>query len=491
MKSELLSRVYSEKWLRFFWALVLVMIPVTSFRFFPGGGGTIWRPLAIYPTLILAGLLFLRWMFEKKVFLPSPYILILFIFVAVVVLSSVINMIYPTYAYLGQTYFDRVLRGFVSLGFGMLFFFIGLQMMQSEEDLHFTLKWIFAAFVLSIFVAGLQWIALYTPYIKRGIYNQYHELFMIKGLRIKRIIGLAYEPGWFADQLVLYFIPWFGIAMLTGKRVLKKWWLDFLFLGTGLVVLLYTYSRSGIFSFAIVIGLFFLVYAPCYIKNAWQWFVLLDKNREKKWIDTILRLFIILIVVAIVFFVLYVAQSSNFFSRLWTIELDDGLYNYLMKNSMSARFVYSLMGGRVYAEHPIFGVGFGALGFHMPQEFPVGLLDNQTEMSQFLSGGQFRFLNAKNMYVRLLAETGLVGFVVFITFLLSLVAGVWALRKDERQHVRYVAGVSFLFVFGILIRFITFDSFSSPTIWVTLGMIISLMSTVKDWKIKEGGKLNE
>ena len=38
---------------RILWAAALLTLPVTSFRYFPGGDGTYERPLAFYPLIPL------------------------------------------------------------------------------------------------------------------------------------------------------------------------------------------------------------------------------------------------------------------------------------------------------------------------------------------------------------------------------------------------------------------------------------------------------
>ena len=492
MIQKIFDFITDKKIVRFFWALVLLTMPVTSFRFFPGDG-SIWRPLAIFPALVLTGLLVLGVFGGKKLFFPQPisklFVLILFLILA----SIVINGIYPPADYLGQGYWDRVIRAGITLMFGVVFFFVGLQMNQSEDDMNFTLKCVFVSFIIVAVVGLIQWLALFAPvFFDRWEYNKIHELFMIKGLRVRRLIGLAYEPGWFADQLLFVYIPWFLMAFLTGKRVLKKWWIEIGTVIVGFLLLLFTYSRSGIFLFVIMMGLFLLFYAPRYLQTFFRWFFFpFKQNEEKKKGALGFRILLIVGLVVGLILIGIIFSGSSYFAKLWQNDLSNGLFNYLQNNSMGARTVYAIMGGKVFLEHPLTGVGFGAVGFHMPNEFPAGLIDNSTEMSRFLAGEAVRFLNTKNMYVRLLAETGIMGFVLFVAFLGSSVGMVWRLRKNENQIVQFVGGAVFLILMGIVIRFFTFDSFASPTIWVTFGILISLISTVQTWESKEGGKTLE
>ena len=54
MKSLISTQANFEKLSRILWALALLAMPVTSFRYFPGLGETTYvRPLAFYPLALL------------------------------------------------------------------------------------------------------------------------------------------------------------------------------------------------------------------------------------------------------------------------------------------------------------------------------------------------------------------------------------------------------------------------------------------------------
>ena len=490
MIKKMLVFFSQDKLLQVFWALVILCMPVTSFRFLPLGDST-WRPLAIVPALILAGCLFLGALRGRKLKFPQPTSVVFVLLLFVILGTILINGIYAPANYLGQSYWDRVLRAGVTLFFGLVFFFVGLQMNQTEEAMQFTLKWVLISFTTVAIVGAFQWLALFKPiWFDRWDYNVFHEFWMIKGLRIRRIIGFAYEPGWFADQLVFVFLPWMMMSLLTGKRILRYWWMELFGVLIGVLLLLFTYSRSGIFSFVIVFGLFFLIYAPRYLKSFFHWFFKPFRKEAKgtrdRGIALILRVGLVVGFVGAFILMGVIFSSNNYFSRLWESDLSQGLMHYLEQNSLSARLLYAIMGLRVFFAHPWTGVGFGALGFYMPNFFLTGLMDGSTEVSRFMAGEALRFLNAKNMYVRMASETGIFGLVVFLVFLASVMGLVWRLRKNENKNVQFVGGASFLIVTGIVIRFFTFDSFASPTIWVTLGIVVSLLSTVQFWNKEKG-----
>jgi len=80
-------------------------------------------------------------------------------------------------------------------------------------------------------------------------------------------------------------------------------------------------------------------------------------------------------------------------------------------------------------------------------------------------------LTPKNLFVRVLAETGLVGFAVFVGFLWVILAEairLWV-SADEEEQFWGRAGV-LGFVAACLVGFST-DSFAMPNMWVLFGLV--------------------
>jgi hypothetical protein len=123
-------------------------------------------------------------------------------------------------------------------------------MNRNEDDLKFSIKWLFIGLIFHIVWGGIQAIGLNIGL--RDELNKIQNLFSTRGLvRNKRVSGFAYEPSWLAGQLASLYIPWLFAALLMKYRISRFKWLEpFLFIG-GIVILLLTYSRSGL---AILIG---------------------------------------------------------------------------------------------------------------------------------------------------------------------------------------------------------------------------------------------
>jgi O-antigen ligase len=78
------------------------------------------------------------------------------------------------------------------------------------------------------------------------------------------------------------------------------------------------------------------------------------------------------------------------------------------------------------------------------------------------------------MYVRLLAETGLIGLFCFIAFLFSVLGDALLALRNDRTILRFV-GVAGLFSWlAVTMYNVTQDSFATPNIWINFGILAGL-----------------
>ena len=77
--------------------------------------------------------------------------------------------------------------------------------------------------------------------------------------------------------------------------------------------------------------------------------------------------------------------------------------------------------------------------------------------------------------MRLLAETGLAGFVLFIAFWLGLLAeALSALRRDE-SWLKMLGAAGIFTLAALALMAFTQDSFAMPELWVNLGILCGLL----------------
>jgi O-antigen ligase len=249
------------------------------------------------------------------------------------------------------------------------------------------------------------------------------------------------------------------------------------------VILLATLSRGGLLN-AIVTGSVVLAIAGFdQIKKGYAWFISPFKKggEGSKW----LRFGIVLAVLLFLAAGFWFLNDSVYFSTLWGEGLKGGLLDYLLANRVGSRLAYNFSGLKVYSLHPWTGVGLGGSGFYMLDFYPDwAISDPSVEIATQL-GERFRvFPNPKNMYVRLLAETGLVGFWLFMTFLISILGRIVHRLKSRDVTSKFVGTAGLFAWIAVAMVNFTQDSFTFPFMWVVLGMILGFDRSLQ--KIEEG-----
>jgi O-antigen ligase len=97
------------------------------------------------------------------------------------------------------------------------------------------------------------------------------------------------------------------------------------------------------------------------------------------------------------------------------------------------------------------------------------------EFARLLSPENRVYPNPKNMYVRLLAETGLIGFMLFIAFLFSVLGDSLQALQSKTTLARYL-GIAGLFSWiAIALYNATQDSFATPNNWINFGILTGMI----------------
>jgi len=112
------------------------------------------------------------------------------------------------------------------------------------------------------------------------------------------------------------------------------------------------------------------------------------------------------------------------------------------------------------------------------------------EVARQLSPDSNLIPNTKSLYVRLLAETGLPGFWLFVVFFVSFLAIILRMHASGTPFLRFVAVAGLFGWFGIALRNLTQDSFTIPIMWVMLGMVVGLVPVSPRVFRPKGGEMN-
>jgi hypothetical protein len=461
-----------SKFIRILWGATLLTLPVTSFRWFPFmGEGTFVRPLALYPLAILIPLLLVQWGRGKIKLNWAGALIPLGVLVLFIVAATSFGVMIDPIPLRGQTYSGRSIRALVTLFIGIAFFVSAVWMNKDEDDFRFTLRWLLAGLFLDLAWSGLQAVTFYTSLLDKEMVTHWQRAFSMRELvRTNRISGLAYEPAWLAGQFATIFIPFLFAAVLTNFRISRFKWLEPILLGLSLLVVLATYSRGGLLTTLAAAGLTFLFFGFDFIRAAWKWFA---NGFRGRLLDVLFRLGMIAAVLAIFSGAFLFLSQKNFFRRMWETDAEN-LTEYLVDINAGARGAYTAGALAAFEDYPLTGVGLGASGFFIYQNLPDWSLTTVPEIAKQMNPENRLYPNPKNLYVRLLAETGLIGFFLFIAFQFHVLGDMLNLLRRREPWARFAAVAGVFAWLAIAFYNFTQDSLTTPNIWLVSGILVGL-----------------
>jgi len=481
MKSAAVSLFSIDKLTRILWGAALFTLPVTSFRYFPLlGDATYVRPLSLYPIAFLLPLLVIQ-LVRGKISMPRAGALTpLTAFALFTLAATCLGMLLDPLALRGQEYFGRAIRAWATLIIGLCFFIAAVWMNKNEDDLRFSVKWLLAGFLMDILWSGVQGLAFYTPLLKKVTVTHWQRAFSMRELvRTNRVSGMAYEPAWLAGQIATVYLPWLFASLLTGIRVTRFKWFEPILLGFASLLLLATYSRGGLLTAVFALVLTFLIAGRNELRTAWKWFISGFHGKG----GLFLRIGFLAIMLAALAGAGFFLARKGYITRLFNTQADS-IEEFVIANSAGARAAYMFGALGAYEQSPVAGVGLGASGFYIYNHLPDWAMTTVPDIARQLSPDSNLYPNPKSMYVRLLAETGLIGFFIFVAFLFSILADSLLALRSGGPLMRYL-GIAGLFSWlAILLNNATQDSFATPNIWINLGILAGMTA----YALKSGDK---
>ena len=470
MKATIFS---SANFSRFLWGAVLFSLPVTSFRYFPFLGDTTYvRPLAFYPIAFLIPLLLIQ-VLRGRVSLPRAGALTpLTVWVLFILAATSFGAFLDPIPLRGQEYAGRAIRAWATLIIGLSFFISAVWMNRNEDDLRFTVRWLLAGLVMDILWSGVQSLAFYTPLLEKVTVTHWQRAFSMRELvRTNRISGMAYEPAWLAGQLVTVYLPWLLASLLTRLRVTRFKWLETTLFGLTVLLLLATFSRGGLLIAVAASILTILIAGRAELRALSEWFIS-GFQRGGNWI---LRIAIVMLAIgALAGAGLFLGQKG-YITRLFDTQADS-VEDFIIKNSAGARAAYTFGALGAYEQSPLTGIGLGASGLYIYDYLPDWAMTTVPEIARQLSPENRLYPTPKNMYARLLAETGLFGFILYFAFLFSVLGDSLMGLQSRKLFVHYLGIAGLFSLIAIALYNNTQDSFATPNIWLIPGVVTGMMS---------------
>ncbi len=461
------------------WFILVVLLPVTSLPLLVRlvGSDTVAAPSGLALLLLTSGWLLPR-LFAGGT-LPRQ-VVPLFAVASVALISSLLSLFIELPAYKGIAVFQNTLSALVTLAVGVCFYLLAATFAGDDEHLRWTLKLLNGCGLVVIIWSVAQMIGWHTARYPDWM-REIHGYYSIGPLYRERVTGFALEPSWLANQVNLLFLPYwlaasvrrfsvhkFRIAGITFENLLA--------LG-GVVVLMLTFSRVGLLAFLFMLGYLLLRLNLSGVR--WLHAAVLSR-----WQNPLLRpavkKFVVYGVMLILVGATYIGMllaAAYGLSRLdprmrdmFTFHFGDpdAFMKYAAQLTFAARVVYWEAGWGVFNQYPWLGVGLGNAGYFFSQT----LSDYSWRLMEVreLVFRSANLLNNKSLWVRLLAETGVIGFAFFVSWLYVLWKTGQYLMAGADQLSPVMGLMAQLVIVGLLIEGFSLDTFALPYFWLPLGL---------------------
>lgn len=474
------------------WAVVLLGLPLTSFPVYAELTNAIVAPFSAVPVLLLfCGWLLPRLLQRGKLPIEN-YLLFIFLLWAVIASAQAFFLQIPSFK--EAIPFNQEVRAFITLAIGVSFYLVFSSYPTDEPALRKTLQGINFGGTLLVLVTLPQvyyilikatqypkWIYITTDWLtKRTPYFFY----------VNRVSGLTYEPSWFGHQMILFFLPLWLAATITRTSTFRFRMLGLslenILLALGSLEFMLSAPRISLIG-VLLIGTYLLLQGQRrFVHHLAQLIIRRLTRPPSSSKARLIRLSIGLLVIlffasagAALFFITLKrdARMAYFFMYPPTWKEIQGVLSLnelsllVLANRMAffERAIYWFSGLHVFSQFPWFGVGLGNTGFFFMEKVPtIGW--TSYEILTVLNEQPF-LPNTKSLFVRLLAETGLVGFSIFALFLYAHWRTTRLLNKAQSPTFRLIALAGQFSLLALIGEGFSIDSFAMPYLWVFTGLI--------------------
>ncbi len=489
------TRLY-QRLLDLLWAAALISLPFTSFPLLVNLTGAIVAPFAAIPVFFLILLWFIPYLLKRGSLPRESVPLVIFGLVALLACAMAFFLSIPGFK--GRSIPGQELRALVTLVIGLAFYLAFSAWPQNEVRLQKTCQWLTIGGIIAVVWTLMQayfifmqeyqypdwmlkiqeWLVLQSPY------------FTARG---RRVTGFTYEASWFAHQMVMLYIPlWLAATYLhtsAFKFRLLRLSLENILLVLGVGLFFLTSPRIGLISF-FLIGVFIFLKINLAILRRLVAFISLRRWFQRSGGQTPLRIAVTLLTSGLMLAiyaltlkgVIYFASQRDWRLELlvtnpptWSeikaiLTLQEFVLLYLAHRlAFLERMVYWFTGLHIFNDHPWLGVGLGNAGFFALDQTPsIGWASFEVRALLFRLP---QLPNIKSFWVRLFAETGLVGFSVFVTWLVTLFQSARLTMRSQQPNLQMIAFAGQLGLIAFIGEGFSIDSFAMPYFWVAAGLI--------------------
>ncbi len=329
-----------------------------------------------------------------------------------------------------------------------LTFYNGFKRINVNKTFRLIRRIVFASLIVVLIYSIIEIliVKLNMVYLKKPLLNLFDYFPFTEAkidMRNQRISSVSFESPALATYLISVF-GWMLSYILTEKKKLK-------YLPATIVLFLGFMSGSRAAFFAIIIQFIIAIFV-----------LLKNKNVANNLYRTLIGLSTIFVLIVGYFnkpIFDYIKKEINSF------KLDDSTHAL----SNKSRFGIQQAMFNVFLENPILGTGYGLQAFESRKKYPSWAKKNNWEFRlKYLNQNDKRFPPGYNMYLRILTETGLIGFLVFSLIILQIFLWCYNNLKSENSSIAFIVLISMI---GFSLNWLKMDSFRIYFFWLCVALI--------------------
>ncbi|MEI8131843.1 MAG: O-antigen ligase family protein [Leptolinea sp.] len=460
----------------FFWAVLLFLLPITSM---PAVRDLLHTSVVAGPSVLaLAGLLLVGFLpyAIKGGDIPRTVLPLVGFFLACLFsinLSEFIQI--PTFKDAGNI--RSTLSALFTLLVGIGFLLVTYSQITSERAFFLALRWIYAGGAVMILWSILQSSVWFADARYPAWMRDLQDVFSLGPLYRQRAAGFALEPSWLAHMLNMLYLPVWLSSVYSGYsaftlRIFKRISIEMILLALGGLVLVLTFSRVGWITFAFMAA-FLITLGNIRLV---RWIQGRFKVSPGKKVILTIGISCLLIIAYLAILIVAAYGMSRFDPRMKDIfsaqfwQLNN-MNRYANALQFGERVVYWQAGWEVFNRYPLAGVGLGNAGKWFAETIPAYGV-NLIEVRRLLYRTS-EIPNIKNLWIRILAETGIIGFAFFSAWIFSLGKKASVLRQSASPIYKMLGYLGIFVIIGILLEGFSIDSFALPYFWISAGLVLS------------------
>lgn len=415
--------------------------------------------------LIAFALMGVSFLMGEKVYLPLKSTIHSFflVFVLVLLLCTAINL--PDilgYYFKHTSGLNRFMRQFLSIGLAYSFLILFLNIARNLGGKRFfyatrrvmliSLAIVFSCGFIEFLILNLNIVQL-IPIIKLYGYLPFVDISL--DFHLYRVAATTYEPPALGTFLITIFGFMFSYIFTSKRKIIK-------YLPALMVLFLALVSKSRtafvVIAFELIVGI-----GLAYLKDV-------EFRRLANKVGLIALG--IAIVLGSVFSKTVVQKIESRIASLNFTTVEYSKANYSISNKSRMGIQYALI--QTFKQKPVFGTGWGQQAYISRFEYPNwAVKDNYEFPVVYQNKHNPSFPPGFNLYLRILAETGVVGFAAYLLFLVTI--GISLLNYYRNHRSLYLSVALIMTISGFCLNWLQIDSFRMYGFWIGVAILMVLI----------------